>query len=110
MSHDKVITVLGATGTQGGAVARALPADGEFGVRAVTRDVASSRARALAELGAEVAKATLTDKGSLRAAFEGAYGAFLVTPYWEHRSPVRELGHVPVLHRVPRVLSRASRS
>ena len=94
MSHDRLITVLGATGTQGGAVARALLADGEFTVRAVTRDAASSRARALAERGADVVEADLTDESSLRAAFDGAYGAFLVTPYWEHRSPARELAEV----------------
>jgi uncharacterized protein YbjT (DUF2867 family) len=94
MSDDKVITVLGATGTQGGAVARVLLADGEFAVRAVTRDAASPKAQALAGLGAHVVEATLTDEGSLRRAFDGAYGAFLVTPYWEHRSPTRELAEV----------------
>jgi len=94
MSDNKVIAVLGATGTQGGAVTRALLADGEFGVRAVTRDAASSKARTPAELGADVVEATLADEGSLRAAFDGAYGAFLVTPYWEHRSPARELAEV----------------
>ncbi|MGW0194097.1 NmrA/HSCARG family protein [Nonomuraea sp. NPDC003201] len=94
MSHDKVITVLGATGTQGGAVARALLADGELAVRAVTRDAASPKAQALAGLDAQVVEATLTDEGSLRRAFDGAYGAFLVTPYWEHRSPARELAEV----------------
>jgi uncharacterized protein YbjT (DUF2867 family) len=97
MPQDKVITVLGATGTQGGAVARALLADGEFGVRAVTRDAASTKARSLADLGADVVEADLTDENSLRAAFEGAYGAFLVTPYWEHRSPARELAEVESL-------------
>ncbi len=93
MSHDNVITVLGATGTQGGAVAQALLTDGEFTVRAVTRNAASPRAQTLAGLGAHVVEATLTDEGSLRRAFDGAYGA-LVTPYWEHRSPARELAEV----------------
>ncbi|MER7281206.1 NmrA/HSCARG family protein [Dactylosporangium sp. NPDC000244] len=97
MSHDKVITVLGATGTQGGAVARALLAGGEFGVRAVTRNAASAKAQALTGLGAQVVEATLTDEGSLRQAFDGAYGAFMVTPFWEHRSPARELTEVETL-------------
>src|SRR4051794_33399306 len=74
MSEQKLITVLGATGTQGGAVARALLADGEFAVRAVTRNAASQKAEALAELGTKVVEATLTDEGSLRKAFAGAYG------------------------------------
>lgn len=94
MSTQQVITVLGATGTQGGAVARALLADGEFAVRAVTRDATSVKAQALTQLGAQVVEATLTDQDSLRRAFDGAHGAFLVTPYWEHRSPVRELAEV----------------
>jgi uncharacterized protein YbjT (DUF2867 family) len=94
MSHDNVVTVLGATGTQGGAVARALLADGAFTVRAVTRDAASPKAQILAGLGAHVMEASLTDEGGLRRAFDGAYGAFLVTPYWEHRSPARELAEV----------------
>jgi uncharacterized protein YbjT (DUF2867 family) len=94
MSNNKVVTVLGATGAQGGGVARALLTDGEFTVRAVTRDAASPKARKLAERGAEVVEASLTDEGSLRAAFRGAYGAFLVTPFWEHRSPARELAEV----------------
>ncbi|WP_306213782.1 NmrA/HSCARG family protein [Actinoplanes sp. RD1] len=94
MSHGNIITVLGATGTQGGAVARALLADGEFAVRAVTRIAGSPAAEALARLGAQVVEADLGDEDSLRRAFEGAYGAFLVTPYWEHRSPARELTEV----------------
>ncbi|MGN9907795.1 NmrA/HSCARG family protein [Phytohabitans sp. LJ34] len=94
MSYDKVITVLGATGTQGGAVVRALLTGSEFTVRAVTRNAASPKAQALARRGAHVVEATLTDEGSLRRAFDGAYGAFLVTPYWEHRSPARELAEV----------------
>ncbi|KUL41504.1 NmrA/HSCARG family protein [Actinoplanes awajinensis] len=94
MSSPKLITVVGATGAQGGGVTRALLADGTFTVRAVTRDAGSPKARALAELGAEVVTATLDDRDSLRAAFDGAYGAFLVTPYWEHRSPEREIAEV----------------
>lgn len=86
--------MLGATGTQGGAVARALLADGQFAVRAVTRSAGSAKAEALARLGAQVVEADLGDEESLRRAFEGAYGAFLVTPYWEHRSPTRELAEV----------------
>jgi uncharacterized protein YbjT (DUF2867 family) len=94
MSQNKIIAVLGATGTQGGAVARALLTDPDFTVRAVTRNAASPKAQALADAGAQVVEATLTDEAGLRRAFDGAYGAFLVTPYWEHRSPARELSEV----------------
>ncbi|MEV6306501.1 NmrA/HSCARG family protein [Actinoplanes sp. NPDC051861] len=94
MFGKKTISVVGATGVQGGAVARALLADGVFGVRAITRDASSAKARALAELGAEVVEATLNDEATLRKAFDGAYGAFLVTPFWEHMSAAKELAEV----------------
>ncbi len=94
MSEKKIIAVVGATGEQGGAVARALLADGEFAVRALTRSVSSAAAQKLAELGAEVVAADLYDVDSLRNAFDGAYGAFLVTPFFTHLSAAKELEEV----------------
>lgn len=102
MSEKKVIAVVGATGAQGGGLARAILADvnGEFAVRALTRDAASQRARELAERGAEVVVADIRDEGSLAKAFEGAYGAFLVTDFWEHGSPERETEDAATMARV----------
>jgi uncharacterized protein YbjT (DUF2867 family) len=76
MSDNKVIAVLGATGAQGGGLARAILADpeGGFTVRALTRNPDSEAARALAAGGAEVVAADLDDEASLTAAFAGAYG------------------------------------
>jgi uncharacterized protein YbjT (DUF2867 family) len=68
---DKPIAVVGATGEQGGAVARALLAGGTP-VRAIVRDPQAERVRVLAAAGARVATADLTDGSSLRAAFDGA--------------------------------------
>jgi uncharacterized protein YbjT (DUF2867 family) len=90
----KIIAVVGATGTQGGAVARALLADGEFAVRALTRSTESDAAQELENLGAEVVKADLYDVESLRKAFDGAYGAYLVTPFFTHLSAAKELEEV----------------
>jgi uncharacterized protein YbjT (DUF2867 family) len=89
----KLITVIGATGAQGGGLARALLADksGEFAVRAVTRKPDGDAARALAAGGAELVSADLDDVGSLKRAFDGAYGAFCLTNYWEHMSPDKEI-------------------
>jgi len=89
----KIITVTGATGAQGGGLARALLADpsGEFAVRAVTRKPEGEAARALAAKGAEIVAADLDDVASLARAFEGAYGAFCLTNYWEHLSPDKEI-------------------
>ncbi|MEU4549268.1 NmrA/HSCARG family protein [Nonomuraea dietziae] len=76
---EKTIVVVGATGLQGGVVARHLLA-GDWRVRAVTRDPAGAPARALAEAGAEVVRAEMGDLASLVAAAEGAYGLFSVQP------------------------------
>ena len=88
----KIIAVMGATGAQGGGLARAIlnDKDGGFAVRAITRNPDSDKAKALAAQGAEVVKADLDDPASLEAAFEGAYGAFCVTNFWEHFSGEKE--------------------
>jgi uncharacterized protein YbjT (DUF2867 family) len=91
MADKKLIAVVGATGAQGGGLVRALARDGTFAIRALTRDVTSDKAQALATLGASVVEADLDDIESLKRAFDGAYGAFCLTNYWEHFSPEREL-------------------
>jgi uncharacterized protein YbjT (DUF2867 family) len=77
-NNEKVIAVVGATGQQGGAVVRALQAGGHFKVRALTRNPDKHR-----ELADEVVQADLDRPETLKAAFEGAYGVFLVTNFWE---------------------------
>jgi uncharacterized protein YbjT (DUF2867 family) len=88
----KTIAVVGATGAQGGGLVRAILADpsGGYAARAVTRDPASDKAKALAQQGAEVVAANVDDKASLRRAFDGAHGAFCVTFFWDHFSPEKE--------------------
>jgi uncharacterized protein YbjT (DUF2867 family) len=82
MTDKKIIAVVGATGSQGGGMVRALLDDAEFSVRALTRDPESTKAKALTDAGAEVVAADLDDENSLDAAFAGAHGAFVVTNYW----------------------------
>ena len=96
MAEKRVIAVLGATGAQGGGMARAILADphGGFAVRAITRDVNSEKAKALAKAGAEVVAADVDDVESLKRAFAGAYGAFCVTFFWVHFSPEKEIAEV----------------
>lgn len=74
----KLIAVIGATGQQGGAVVRALQANGQFKVRALTRDPSKHR-----ELAEEVVEANLDRPETLKAAFQGAHGVFLVTSFQE---------------------------
>jgi uncharacterized protein YbjT (DUF2867 family) len=93
MSEKKVIAVLGATGAQGGGLVRSILNDksGEFMARALTRDVNSDKAKALAALGAEVAAVDIDNEESLRKAFDGAYGVYAVTFFWDHFSPEKEI-------------------
>lgn len=93
MSTANTIAVIGATGAQGGSLARAALADtsGEWAVRAITRNPDGPAARELAAAGAEVVRADLDDVESLKAAFDGAYGAFCVTNFWEHFSGAKEV-------------------
>ncbi|MHC4829707.1 MAG: NmrA/HSCARG family protein [Planctomycetota bacterium] len=93
MSEKKIIAVVGATGAQGGGLVRAICADpeGGFVARAITRNPDSDKAKALAELGAEVVAADLDDQASLERAFAGAHGVFCVTNFWEHFSPEKEM-------------------
>lgn len=93
MAQKKIIVVFGATGAQGGGLARAILNDSnsEFAVRAVTRDALSEKAKELASLGAEVVTADIDDLESVKRAMQGAYGAFCVTFYWAHFSPEKEM-------------------
>lgn len=75
------ILVSGATGQQGGAVARHL-LDRGFRVRALTRNSEQEAARKLAEGGAEVVEGDFLDRPSLDRALDGAYGAFSVQNFW----------------------------
>ncbi|GJJ10506.1 hypothetical protein Clacol_004732 [Clathrus columnatus] len=74
MKEKKTIAVMGATGRQGGSVARFLLNDGTFAVKVLTQLIAK---------GAEVARADLDDVETLKKAFEGVYGVFGMTNFWE---------------------------
>jgi uncharacterized protein YbjT (DUF2867 family) len=77
-NNEKLIAVIGATGRQGGAVVRALQAGGQFRVRVLSRNPDKHR-----DLADQVVEADLDRPETLKAAFEGAYGVFLVTNFWE---------------------------
>lgn len=87
----KIILVTGATGTQGGAVARELLQRG-YEVRGLTRNPASERARVLADLGVTMVKGDYEDAPSLAAAMAGVHGVFAVTDWGEHGTD-REVLH-----------------
>ncbi|KAL7959456.1 NAD(P)-binding protein [Trichoderma compactum] len=84
MVAKKLVTVVGATGAQGGSVVDYLLRNKaqEYAIRAVTRSTESEAAKALAARGVEVVRADLTDIAALRAAFAGSHAIFAVTIFW----------------------------
>jgi uncharacterized protein YbjT (DUF2867 family) len=99
MSDRKVIAVVGATGAQGGGLVRAILNDpnGDFAARVLTRNVNGAKAKEFARLGAEVVAADVDNLKTVKKAFEGAYGAFCVTFFWEHFSPEKEMAEAKAM-------------
>jgi uncharacterized protein YbjT (DUF2867 family) len=84
MKHsNKLILVTGATGKQGGAVARHLLWEG-WKIRALVRNPDKQEARALENRGAQLVKGDLSDRSSIEQAMNGVYGVFSVQNSWEH--------------------------
>src|SRR5258708_3190154 len=77
-NNKKLVAVIGATGQQGGGVVRALQASSQFKVRALSRGPSKHQ-----NLPDEVVEADLNRTETLKAAFEGAHGVFLVTNFRE---------------------------
>ncbi len=83
--EKKIITVIGATGSQGKGVVNALVNEGSFKVRAITRNPQNYSGKA-----DEAVKADLTDINSLKEAFKGVHGVFVVTNFWEGADEVAQ--------------------
>ena len=84
MDSKPIILVTGATGAQGGSVARMLLKSRKYQVRILTRNGNSQKARVLHRAGAELAIGDLDDVASLVRAMRGCYGVYGVTNFWEH--------------------------
>lgn len=83
--NKKIIAVIGSTGAQGKGVVEQLVKDGTFEVRALTRNPDNYDGPAQ-----QVKAVDLTDSNSLVEAFEGAYGVFVVTNFWEGADEVAQ--------------------
>ena len=90
-AQAKTVLVTGATGTQGGAVARELVSRG-YAVYGMTRNPRSDRATALSDLGITLVKGDFEDPDSLHAAMKGMYGVFAMTD-WYRDDFEREIEH-----------------
>lgn len=88
-SAKPLVAVCGATGAQGGSVARFLLQEGSFRVRALTRQPESAKALALSRQGADIVRADFNEPESLLDAFRGAYAVFGMTNFFD---PSAEFG------------------
>ncbi|KAH6714136.1 NmrA family transcriptional regulator [Leptodontidium sp. MPI-SDFR-AT-0119] len=91
----KIFTIFGATGAQGGSIARFIldhpVLSKTYSVRAVTRDASKPAAIVLRERGVELVEADLDNVASVQTAVAGSYGVFAVTDFW-----VKAIGEVEV--------------
>lgn len=87
---SKLLTVVGATGNQGGSVVDVVLShptlSKQFRVRGLTRDPSKPAGQALAAKGVEVVAGDINDQASLEKAFAGSYAVFAVTNFWESQS------------------------
>ncbi|RPD56438.1 NAD-P-binding protein [Lentinus tigrinus ALCF2SS1-7] len=82
----RIIAVCGATGNQGGSVAKLLLRYPDlYRVRALTRDPQSAAAQQLVQLGAEVVQADLTVTLNVKEALRGCWGVFGVTNFYDSK-------------------------
>ncbi|KAH8926398.1 NAD(P)-binding protein [Atractiella rhizophila] len=113
MSSKKIFTVIGATGTQGGAIISHISKNKSIHLRAVTRDTSSSSASSLKKSYPEVelVQGSLDDVASLKAAFKDASYVFVVTDFFscgldlakeiqQGKNAVDALVQVPTLERL----------
>ncbi|KAJ1911128.1 hypothetical protein IWQ60_010288 [Tieghemiomyces parasiticus] len=78
-----LIVVVGATGIQGGSVVNQLIDTMQFSIRGLTRHTTSEAAKKQASRGVEMVKCDLNSLDDLTRAFQGAYGVFAMTDFWQ---------------------------
>ncbi|KAJ9107079.1 hypothetical protein QFC20_003804 [Naganishia adeliensis] len=84
-STAPLITVFGATGTQGGSVIdHLLSSSKPYRIRAVTRDPSKPSGKKLEEKGCDVVKAEMGNENEVKKVLEGSEIVFGVTNFWEH--------------------------
>jgi hypothetical protein len=79
----KIVSIVGATGSQGSSIVNALLKNNEYAIRALTRNPNSPAGQALAAKGVEVVSADANNLESLTAAFQGSHAIYAITDFFE---------------------------
>ncbi|CEI67576.1 hypothetical protein FVEN_g5667 [Fusarium venenatum] len=79
---QKIITILGITGSQGASVADVFLKEEGWHIRGVTRDPTKPSSQAWVDKGVELVKADINDIATLKLAFAGSNVVFGVTDFW----------------------------
>ncbi|ROV93615.1 hypothetical protein VMCG_08041 [Cytospora schulzeri] len=79
----KIVTIVGATGSQGISIINALSGKAELQLRGLTRDSSSANAQALAAKGVEIIQANLDDPASIKSAFAGSHIIYAITDFFK---------------------------
>ena len=87
----QVVTVVGCSGKQGHAVADSLLKTQKFTVRGISRDRTKPSCSALERRGMQIVQGDLNHAATLKPAFEGAWGAFLLTDFYDNTSHISEV-------------------
>ncbi|CAF1268653.1 unnamed protein product [Rotaria sp. Silwood1] len=84
MSMRRLVTVVGATGAQGGAVVRSLLETGKYKIRALTSDVNSEKAQAVERLSDDIEMATcdISKYDDIKRAFQDSWAIYTLTDFW----------------------------
>jgi len=108
MASKRIVTVVGATGKQGGSVAECLLNTGDFEVRGTSRRDISMQAKILKSKGVHVVACDIKDKARVKQAFNGSYGVFAVTNFWDPEINPEQGGTPQLEEREGRVMAEAA--
>ena len=86
----QTVTVAACSGKQGSSVADALLRSQKFTVRGITRDPTKSNCQSLQKRGLQLCQGDLNHSTTLKSAFQGAWGAFLMTDFYDNTSHISE--------------------
>ncbi|CAF1047989.1 unnamed protein product [Adineta ricciae] len=83
MANKRLVTVIGATGAQGGAVVQSLIQTGKYQIRGLTRDAKSEKALSVAKLSDQVEMATcdINKREDLERAFKDSWAVYALTNF-----------------------------